>query len=337
MWEGNNNSIARLANGSDENPMSKSILVAAAGIVVSAAMLLRTPTAVQSMMESPVSGDATIGAKAGSAQMIITTTSRVAGAIHSLTWGGKEFVDSTDHGRQIQSASNFDCGKSFIPEVFNPTEAGSLSDGAGKVSTSQLLELTAKDNRLFTHSRMAFWLKPGEKSSGNPARNTTSLAQHELLKKVAIGYKDLPQAIEYLVTFQVPKNETHTFAQFEAVTGYMPEEFKSFFYFDMKEAKLKPLTDGPGEQAHPVVLATADGKYAMGVFSPDQPSERFADAGYGRFRFRPEKVVKWNCVFRLRDANGIAGGDYSYRCFLMVGSREDCQSTLAALTREFKK
>src|SRR5258708_5824181 len=63
-------------------------------------------------------GDATIRAKAGASEIVITTTARTAGAIHSLTWNGVEFVDSFDHGRQIQSASNFDCGQKFIPEVF---------------------------------------------------------------------------------------------------------------------------------------------------------------------------------------------------------------------------
>ena len=274
-----------------------------------------------------VSGDATVRAKAGPSEVVVTTTSRLAGAIHSLTWNGKEFVNSADHGRQIQSASNFDCGQTFIPEVFNPTEAGSVADGAGPTSTSRLLELSARGNQLVTLNRMAFWLKPDQKSFGNPARNTVPLSDHYLAKRVTIGYKDLPHAIEYRVTFLVPKGEGHTYAQFEAVTGYMPPEFGT----------LKPLTDGPGEQPDPVVLATDDGKYAMGVFSPDQPSKGFERAGYGRFRFAKEKVVKWNCVFRVRDPKGVAGGDYAFRCFVVVGTLADCEATLAALHAEFRK
>ena len=69
------------------------------------------------LLSAAPTGDATIRAKAGPSDIVITTTNRVAGAIHSLTWNGKEFVDSADHGRQIQSASNFDGGKTFIPEV----------------------------------------------------------------------------------------------------------------------------------------------------------------------------------------------------------------------------
>jgi hypothetical protein len=287
--------------------------------------------------ERPAPGDSTIRAKAGDSEIVVTTTARVAGAIHSLTWGGKEFVDSFDHGRQIQSASNFDCGKDFTPEVFNPTEAGSLADGRGATSTSRLLELGARGNELVTLNRMAFWLKPGEKSAGHPARNAAALSDHYLAKRVTLGYKNLPHAIEYRVTFIVPGGEKHAYAQFEAVTGYMPPDFGTFLRFDARSGKLEPLSDGPGEQADPVVLSTADGSHAMGVYSPDQPSKGFERAGYGRFRFKAAKVVKWNCVFRVRDAAGVPGGPYQFRCFLVVGSRKDCAATLAALHKEFAK
>lgn len=110
--------------------------------------------------------DSIIRAKAGPSDIVITTTQRLAGAIHSLKWNGKEFIDSHDHGRQLQSAANFDLGKKFIPEVFNPTEAGSRADATGNRSSSKLLHLAAKGNELLTTIQMAFWLKPGEKSLG---------------------------------------------------------------------------------------------------------------------------------------------------------------------------
>src|SRR5438552_8929818 len=199
------------------------VLLALASVCVMAALQMQPVVAPVTPVPGPF-GDSTIRAKAGPSQIVITSTARTARAIHSLTWNGMEFVDSFDHGRQIQSASNFDGGQKFVPEVFNPTEAGSMADGRGPTSTSRLLELSAKENQLVTLSRMAFWLKPGEKSQGNPARNTVALSDHYLVKRVTIGYKDLPHAIEYRVTFLVP-NEKHTFAQFEAVTGYMPSGF----------------------------------------------------------------------------------------------------------------
>lgn len=282
-------------------------------------------------------GNAVIRGKAGPSEIVLTTTTRVAGAIHSLTWNGRELLDSFDHGRQLQSAANFDCGKDFVPETFNPTEAGARADGVGPRSSSRLLHLHASGRELRTTTRMAFWLKPGEKSQGHPARNTSVLSDHVLKKVVRIGHKKLPHAIDYQVTFTVPTGERHTFAQFEALTGYMPPAFRCFWTFDPRTHRLAKLDDGPGEQALPVVFSTADGGHAMGVYSPDQPSRGFEQAGYGRFRFEAEKVVKWNCVFRARAAKGLEAGDYRFRVFVAVGTLDDVKTTLAALAEEFRR
>lgn len=289
------------------------------------------------LLAPPLLGDAVLRAEAGGSTIVLTTTSRLAGAIHSLTWGGKEFIDSFDHGRQLQSAANFDCGKRLLAETFNPTEAGSRADGTGPRTSSRLLALEAKGTELSTRVQMAFWLRPGERSEGHRAYNDTVLSRHIVSKRVRLGFRDMPHVLDYRVTFTVPEGERHTHAVFEAVTGYMPAEFETFWRFDPRGKVLKPLDDGPGEQADPVVLATKDGKHAMGVFSPEQPSPGFAGVGYGRFRFREAKVVKWNCVFRVADGKGIRPGDYSYQTYVVVGTKETCEQALARLHGLFGK
>lgn len=283
------------------------------------------------------SGKASIRGKASSSEIIVTTTDRLSGAIHSLTWGGKEFVDSHDHGRQLQSAASFDCAAvgEFWAERYNPTEAGSRANGIGEKSSSKLLRLGVEGTELTTTTQMAFWLAPGEKSFGRPALNDKMLSDHLLSKRVCVGYKKLANVIEYEVTFTLPKGERHTYAQFEALTGYMPPEFALFWKFLPDSGKLEELDDGPGEQGFPVVFATEGKTHAMGVFSPDQPSRGHEKAGYGRFRFNAEKVVKWNCVFRVRNDKGIAAREYRYRMFVAVGTLEDVQQALAALVQEF--
>ncbi len=158
-----------------------------------------------------VNGDASIRGKIGSSEIVITTTDRLAGAIDSLKWDGKEFINSTDHGRQLQSAASFDCGvaKEFWAECFNPTEAGSRRDGAGAKSSSRLLSIRADGPELRTTTQMAFWLAPGEESSGRPALNDKVLSDHVVSKRVRIGYKEFANVIEYEVTFTVPKGERH--------------------------------------------------------------------------------------------------------------------------------
>jgi len=282
------------------------------------------------VLQDAVSGDALLRRKAGASELVIRTTRRLAGAIDSLSWGGKEFIDSTDHGRQLQSASNLDAGSAISDENYNPTEAGSRADGAGPTSSSVLLALRVDGATLETRTRMAFWLKPGEKSGPHAAKNTTVLSDHILAKKVTIGFRDLPQVLEYVTTFTLPAGEKHVAATFEALTGYMPAEFSRFQVYDPATKASKPLSDGPGEQALPVVLSTESGSHAMGVFSPDRPGP-----GYGRFRFKAEKVVKWNSVVRVRKPEGIPPGDFTYRNFVCVGTLDDVVASMRRLHEIF--
>ena len=80
-------------------------------------------------------------------------------------WNGREFINTYDHGRQLQSASTFGS-----QECFNPTEAGSKDDDRGNTSTSQLLSAKVTGHQFITHSRMAFWLAPGQTSTSCPGQ-----------------------------------------------------------------------------------------------------------------------------------------------------------------------
>lgn len=276
-------------------------------------------------LQAAVSGDAVIRNPAGGSEIVIRTTSRLAGAIDSLTWNGKEFIDSTDHGRQLQSASNLDAGSPISDETYNPTEAGSRADHVGPKSSSILLSLKAQGNVLETRSRMAFWLKPGEKSGPNLAKNTTIVSEHVLAKKVTIGARGLPNVIDYDVTFTLPEGEKHTAATFEALTGYMPAEFSRFLVYDPATKAARPISAGPGEQPLPLIFATESGGHAMGILSAE------GSPGYGRFRFGPERVVKWNCVFRVKKAAGIPPGEYRYRQYVVVGTLDDVVASMSRL------
>ena len=146
-------------------------------------------------------GNATIRGQVGTSEINISTTSRLAGAVHSLSWNGKEFIDSLDHGRQLQSACNLDCATAITNETFNPTEAGSSRDGIGAISSGRLLHLRTDSNVLQSVNQMAFGLTPGEKSGPNLARNSSILSDHLLTKRVRIGYRDLPHVIAYARSF----------------------------------------------------------------------------------------------------------------------------------------
>lgn len=282
-----------------------------------------------------VSGDAELTGLIGGRPLVIRTTSRLAGAIDSVKWDGVEFIDSHDHGRQLQSAINADIGGVYHVECYNPTEAGSVVDALGPKSTSRLEQLAVRDGLLASRTRMAYWLAPGMKSGGHVAQNTELLSNHVLTKQVRIGRPSMDHVLDYKVTFTVPGDRPHKVLQFEALTGYMPQAFSEELRFDAKTSTLVPLPRKNGEQSDPVVLSTPSGSYAMGVFSPYRPPAGQPAVGYGRFRFEQDKVVKWNCVLRLRSPAGIRPGDYAYQLYVVIGTREDCRRTLAALTQEF--
>ena len=102
--------------------------------------LLLAPLAAVGRPPHPGDGDAVIRGKAGPSEIVITTTSRLAGAIHSVRWGGKEFVDSADHGRQLQSAAAFDAGdpKDFWAEAYNPEVGWALDGTTDEADAEQL-------------------------------------------------------------------------------------------------------------------------------------------------------------------------------------------------------
>ena len=238
---------------------------------------------------APPDGAATIRAPAGGSEIVITTTPRLSGAIHSLTWNGKEFIDSFDHGRQLQAASNLDFGTPITGETYNPTEAGSRDDDVGEKTTSRLLFLRAEPHSLQTVTQMAFWLTPGEKSGPNPAKNTTALSDHLLTKRVTIGYKNLPHVISYNVAFSLPIGERHNEAVFEAITGYMPPEFENFYQFNPRSGEIELLATDSTEDALPLIFAVPGGTHAMGIYAPPQPQRNVTGPTYGRFRFPPKR------------------------------------------------
>ena len=296
------------------------------------AWLLLLPTVV--LAQAPaVRGDAEISGTMGGKPLVIRTTSRLAGAIDSVKWAGVEFIDSHDHGRQLQSALNADVDGVFHVECYNPTEAGSVVDALGPKSTSRLEFLSTKDGLLTTRTRMAYWLAPGMKSGGHLAQNTTLLSGHVLNKQVRIGRPGMDHVLDYKVTFDLPSDRPHKVLQFEALTGYMPWSFSEELRFDAKTSTLVPLPRQDGEQRDPVVLSTPSGSHAMGVFTPERPRAGQPAVGFGRFKFEHEKVVKWNCVFRLRQDKPIPP-HHSFQLYVVIGTREDCRRTLAALTQE---
>src|SRR5437763_1341750 len=135
-----------------------------------AALLLCSAAATRAQ----VNGNATISATDPVFGTIsVSTSSQFAGAVSSIKWGGKEYINNWDHGRQLQLDSQF--FNRYI--CYNPYEAGSFEDGQSPTSTSRLLSLTKpSENQLKATTQMAWyygkWIaspKP-EDYCGDPAQ-----------------------------------------------------------------------------------------------------------------------------------------------------------------------
>lgn len=244
--------------------------------------------------------------------LTLSTYDYTAGAFCSLTYRGVEYIDAKDHGRCLQSASSFD----HLGENYNPTEAGAsiYTDGPlPQASSSQVLNYVIDKSTLATETRMAFW---------NPV-NGRKTSDHIHRKYVQAGLPGNPTAIFYGVSFEVPPGEIFSIGQFEILTGYMPSRFTKFYTFNPATGELNDLSDGPGEQALPIIFATADGQHAMGIYS----TAPLVGGGYGRWRFGD--CVKWNVVSRITSPRGTQ----RFRVFNVVGNLAEVRAGVQALAR----
>src|SRR5438874_13227367 len=153
-----------------------------------------------------VNGNATISAPALGSTLSVGTSSQFGGAVSSIRWANKEFINNWDHGRQLSPDYQF--FNRFI--CYNPYETGSFEDGQSPTSTSRLLSLNASGNSLESTTQMAWYYKTFTESSkpedycGDPAqwlpcpRYTTPLSDYRVHKRVTIGYASIPNVIEYL-------------------------------------------------------------------------------------------------------------------------------------------
>jgi hypothetical protein len=280
----------------------------------------------QSTDASPTAGDMSIEQRALDSTIRLETSARFAGSVASIVFRGKQFVDVHDHGRELQSASSFD----GFGECFNPTEAGSLVDDVKETTSSKLLTAKSGPNWIETKTDMAFWLPPnydyvhqcGQSPGTTHAVNKTITGGHILDKRIQLGEGGIANVIGDHVTYTVP--EAHRSGTFEAATIYTPSDFSRRYVLNFGTGNVEP-TSVFGEQEYPVILATADGKYAVGVFSPWQPQR--PGHGYGTFTF--PNTNKLNCVYR---ENSIAAGQkFNYLCELVVGTLDEVKATILVL------
>jgi len=271
----------------------------------------------------------------GNGLIWMSASTRVAGAIDSLYYAGLEFINAWDHGRELQYAITTGNG-----ECYNPTEAGSNRDGTGASTSSNLQAIWVNNTVKASQVLPAFWLQPGETDAApNPicttAINTEIVSNFQLNTQVIVGFK-LPRVIQFIVDIRIPSNLP--FIQVEGPTAYLSNAFNTFFTYDFKTLnQITPNNNAPEGQI-PVIIATSDHNFAMGVWSPKIPSPGYPNAGYGLWNFPGNpplaSTCKWSVVYRLGPFS--AGSVLRLETYGFVGSLDDVVSSMQQFVQSYK-
>lgn len=297
-----------------------------------------------------------IGSSANNSMTVDLTPSRFAGAVSSLKWNGKEFINIYDHGRQLQSAMQVD----GYAECNNPTEAGSEADARKLTTTSALSNISfASANSFTTETTMAYWSASrvtGACVKGQDPRVTTARSNHILKRTVTIGYKADQQISKMAMTFKSPRNDVSSGFVYEILTGYLNSEFTEFYTLNgsdlTKVTKLNDISGAgfPAGSYHagsklPSALSNADGSYAMGVYFPGSQLAKCSTAfhGYNLYKFNlggsganGNATNKWSLAVNepLNSACVVADGAYYNRAFevyVVVGTLAQVKEKLIKL------
>ena len=258
------------------------------------------------------------------AWLVLKSRGDYAGAISSLSYGGREYLDGTEHGYLLQGAVQYDGGA----ECLNPTQAGSRTDPPGR-SSSRLLQAEMGPAIYRTTTQMAYWTPPGRSCTDAAGRRSLSwndrvLSDAIYSQRLTPNYRGRWNAILDHVTLVTGRR--HRQVGFEAVTGYMPTSFDTFYDFDPDTHRLKPDADllaHSAERPEPLVVATRDGRQAMAVLSLQDGATAYY-AGFHNL-----KVSKWSLVFHWPE--GLAPGRHVVDSVIIIGARDQVAATLAAL------
>lgn len=271
----------------------------------------------------------------GNGIITVGMSSRVGGAIDSLYFNGREFINSWDHGRQLQFAWQLDKEH----ECNNPTEAGSSADGLHNSTHSQWVSHSETKTSAATTSYPAFW-----RSLSDPAcTDAHQLPGNKLEKYVQVGgpyevggvslSKDIADhLIEILGTVTIPAATTHLVV--ESASTHVGAEFSQFYTWDPSTCALTALPGALGkEQGLPVVVAVPGGSWAIGQWSPDLPSTGYPSYGYGSHHIvspgnDAASESKINVVYRM---DNVPAGEYDTQTFVAVGSLEQVRVALCSI------
>lgn len=262
---------------------------------------------------------------------------RDAGAVCSIIYGGHEFVNDYDHGRQMQVAwfVNGD-----LTGAINPTEAGSHDDGRGPTSTSELLSVKVAGNTLTTENHPAYWFRPGR------GLNTQAVTNDTLKKTITLGYNGDTHVIVFnssVTLSPVLTGPPVKRIRIEVPAFYTSSALTEHYELNLNSGAMVKLIPSPkGEikgRMNPrmgintnrrliPVLSSRDGRYAVAEYTP--LAENFWT--YSSYSIPSDDPANaCNKVTTRFDQAAEVGRTYSYRTFIIIGDLETVKNSVMKL------
>jgi alpha-tubulin suppressor-like RCC1 family protein len=297
-----------------------------------------------------ISGNATIEGPALGHTLSVGTSTKYAGAVSSIRWANKEFINNFDHGRQL--SPNYQFFNRFI--CYNPYETGSLQDGDKPTSTSRLLSFTASGQRIESRTQMAWYYsqfvqnpRPDE-HCGDPNRwlpvtpYTNPLSDYQVHKIVTVGFAEIPNVIEYLTRVFIPEP---VLKGVNYPTAVLNGEFSSIWSYDVVSKDYRNVRARAGEDDRIKVVSTPDGNYAMGWYAPEllQPYGDLGSVNWWfvvppepAFPFPDFACVHVGTVNRYDSFNGPGWYPWWDRVYLVIGNLAEVKDTLAKVHLQFR-
>lgn len=258
----------------------------------------------------------------------VSASVRQAAAIDSIFWGGRELINSWDHGRQVQMAVN-KFSNPAQAECYNPTEAGSLSDYLKPTTTSLLTYADSSSSWMKTESRPAFWLNPS-----NCGTEPSTISNYWFGKDVEMSPKGLPLAVTYRMRIHVPESiGTPNILQMQVPAGFVAGDLNTFYRYDPATNSLQTLSGTAGSETDAaVIVSTANGSHAYGAWvSPESFNGSPVRYAYGNGGSQ-DPAYHYNFVIPVVRLSAVSQGTVLQgRAFISVGSLDNVRVTINQL------
>lgn len=271
------------------------------------------------------------------------------GAVFELNWGGKQFINTYDYGRELQIAVFFDSDGNS-----NPTEAGDekahsdQSNGYwhGSPLISYTLVNTSPEQYLTTMTYPLQWNPENFGGDANhPVRWTGTVS-----KRVDMDVNGWSNVIRWTTGVTTPPSISYNYYFAEIPTAYLNSEFTNFYVYDatVQTPQLEQLNvtdseypgdttpDGTcissglepalGPDAGGVILSTADGNHALGMYRRKPNYNDFFVCNL----LSVHGVSKIS-VLEIPQTTGLPAGSYNYTSYLIVGTRDNVANRMQDL------